>query len=170
METNKKLIGVFIKATPENRQELKEFWEANSESARKENLNYDIDSYCYGLTKDSGIDYFAETEILQKGYKILTLPEAKALISESEYPKVMWVWDVNERFKVKSLVIGKFKKWYIAHSAESIEEVGSDETPCIWNFAKDIEPEEQPLPEIHLTMQEIADLKGCKVEQLKISK
>lgn len=169
METNKKLLGVFIKQTPENRQELKEFLESNSEDAEFCNLAYtNVKLDHYGLDKNGEIEWLSEDAVLLKGYKILTLPEAKALIQGTPYPKVMWVWDEGEDKKKRVVFMEKNGQYLAWHNAETIEDSEKEiETVC-WYFAEDIEEEPKKLPTIELTLEDIAKLKGCEVEQIKI--
>lgn len=163
MKTNEKLIGVFIKATPENRKELKEFWEANSECARLHNYDYTLTSpECYGLSKDEEFGAIHESIVLNEGYKILTLPEAKALISE--YPKVMWVWDYDENKAFKRVVFMEKNNHYLAWvNVKTIKDAEKEIMVTAWRNAKDIEHEV-----IEVTLEEIAELKGCFVDQLRI--
>jgi len=169
METNKKLFGVFIKQTPENRQELKEFWEANSEDAMRYKLYYasDIRPY-YGLRTNGDFTLVAKQECLTKDYKILTLPEAKALIQGTPYPKVMWVWDEGETKKKRVVFMEKNGQYLAWHNAETIEDSEKEMETVCWDFAEDIEEEPKKLPTIELTLEDIAKLKGCEVEQIKI--
>ncbi len=169
METNKKLFGVFIKQTPDNRQELKEFWEANSEDAMRYKLDYssDIRPY-YGIRTNGDFTLVANPECLTKGYKILTLPEVKSLIQELPNPKVMWVWDSGEDKKKRVVFMKKNGQYLAWTNAETIEESEKEiETVC-WDYAEDIEEEPKKLPTIELTLEDIAKLKGCEVEQIKI--
>ena len=118
----------------------------------------------YGVNSEG--DFSNRTESGNTSIKTITLEEAKALISESEYPKVMWVWDEGEDKKKRVVFMEKNGQYLAWTNAETIEESEKEiETVC-WDYAEDIEPE--PLPEIHLTMEEIAELKGCKVGQLRI--
>jgi hypothetical protein len=95
--------------------------------------------------------------------KTITLDEAKALVSE--YPKMMYVWDQHEENTNRErLVIGKFDKWYMTFNSESIELTHQYSQPTTYDYAIDIKAPK----EIHISMEEIAELKGCSVEQLRI--
>lgn len=77
------------------------------------------------------------------GKKVLTLQEAKDLVKENQYPKVMWVSEFEDfRNKVQRVVIAYKCNVYIYWSkAKTIEEAENEVTTVTCNYAKDIEDE-----------------------------
>jgi len=166
---NKKLLNTQIEAlTKEHGAEIVKFYNNNG----FEVCNYD--GICHKKNNDSyrfyGVDGYGHFNNRlfhnTSPIKTITLEEAKALV-ESEYPKVMYVWDNDGQAYDTWLVVGKFDKWFIAFDAAKIEDVQSDDIPAIWKHAKDIEDiEEQPI--IELTLEEIAAKFGHKSSQIRI--
>lgn len=164
---NKKLLNTQIEAlTQEHGAEIVKFYGDNG---------FDVGDYT-GIVCKADRDMFTfygvddDGEFKNRQYqcaspiKTITLEEAKALI-ESEYPKLMYVWDNEGQAYDTWLVVGKFDKWFIAFDSVKIEDVQSDRIPAIWKHAKDIE-EEQPI--IELTLEEIAAKFGHKSSQIRI--
>lgn len=120
------------------------------------------DEIFYGVDQNGKFDNRHEN--VNSEIKTITLDEAKELVNENLYPKLMLVWDGCENNAVVRTVLGKFDKWYLAVSADRIEDLDPNERPLTWNHAKDIKKPE----EVHISMQEIAQLKGCSVDQLRI--
>ena len=166
---NKKLLNTQIEAlTLKHGAEIVRFYKdegfaTNSYSGILNKEDSDPARF-YGADEDGNFTSRAKNS----GRKTITLEEAKALISETPYPKVMLVWDNDEDYLFKRVVLMEKNGKYIAwNCAETIEESENVFDANFWNFAKDIEqPEEQPI--IELTLEEIAKLKGCDVKQLRI--
>jgi hypothetical protein len=166
---NKKLLNTQIEAlTREHGEEIVKFYTENGFEAANflgvsHRSNDNIYRF-YGVNNEGG---FSNRERKQDpSIETITLEEAKALI-ESEYPKLMYVWDNEGQAYETWLVVGKFDKWFIAFDAAKIEDVQSDDIPAIWKHAKDIEDiEEQPI--IELTLEEIAAKFGHKSSQIRI--
>lgn len=163
---NKKLLNTQIKAlTKEHGAEIVKFYSDNG---------FDVGQYT-GIVYEAAGEGFIFYGVDARGrfknrlfrdispIKTITLEDAKSIV-ESEYPKLMYVWDNDEEKHEKWLVVGKFDKWVIAFNAVTIEDVQSDDMPYIWRFAKDIE--EPPI--IELTLEEIAAKFGHKSSQIRI--
>lgn len=163
---NKKLLNTQIEAlTEKHGAEIVKFYSDNgfktsSYIGNCTRINFHPFRF-YGVDAEGSFSSRKESE---HSTKTITLEEAKALVNEKPYPKLMYVWDNDEEKHEKWLVVGKFDKWVIAFNAVTIEDVQSDDMPCIWRFAKDIE--EPPI--IELTLEEIADKFGHKSSQIRI--
>lgn len=113
-----------------------------------------------------GWDYW-EFIIYLKCYKHLpTFPTTSTYEPLDE--KVMLV-SKNWRDWEKRVVFGKKNGGFLAWGgAETIEEALTSNSVILWNFAKEIE---EPKPQkVVLTMDAIAKLANCKVEDLQIEK
>lgn len=110
----------------------------------------------------SGWDYW-EFIISLKYYKYLsTFPTTSTYEPLDE--KVMLVSDDNRNWR-KRVVFGKKNGGFLAWGgAETIEEALICSSAISWKYAKEIEEPK----EVILTMEEVAKLAGCKVENLKI--
>lgn len=89
--------------------------------------------------------------------QVITLEELKAM--KNPYPKVMWVWDFENQDAIKREVLNEIEhkgiKGYITFDGEDL---------YFYRNAKDIiEPTE-------ITLEQIAEKFGVKVEQIKIKK
>ena len=78
-----------------------------------------------------------------KNAKVLTLQEAKDLVKENQYPKVMWVSDSESFLDAKKRVVfmekcGKFLAWCNVETLELSKEQAHVNS---WKYAKDIEDE-----------------------------
>jgi len=83
---------------------------------------------------------------------------------ESQFPRVMEVRDSNSEW-VKRVVIAFKQGYYIAWiHAETFEEAEKETQTTTWQQAREI----QEFQVIEVTLEEIAKLKGCSVEQLRI--
>lgn len=82
------------------------------------------------------------------------------------FPKVMMVWNGLSTVKVKRVVFAKIDKGYLAWKfAETFEQAKLERDATTWDCAEDIPLE---LPKKEVTLQEIADMMGIPVEQLRI--
>jgi len=168
---NNKLLNTQIESlNTEHGAEIVKFYDENGFDTRDyTGGQYGSQYRFYGVDKNGFFDNRREDD--NPEIKTITLDEAKALVNETPYPKVMKVWDSNGYTKSKRVVFmeknGEYIAWACAETIEDAEKV-NETTP--WGFAEDIEDIEEPLPDVHLTMEQVADLAKCKVEQLKISK
>jgi hypothetical protein len=86
----------------------------------------------------------------RESYEIRQLPE------ELTFPRLMYVSENNYTYtKSAFLALGKFKGYYIIADSEG-------EPDLFYKYAKDA-PQQ-----VKVTLREIADWKGCNVEQIKI--
>lgn len=95
----------------------------------------------YGVFNGIFTNYFA----INSDTKLLTLQEAKDLVQENQYPKVMWVSDYEDfSWQSKRVVFmeknGKFLSWA---NVETIEDAENVLDVVRWDYAKDIESEEE---------------------------
>lgn len=100
-----------------------------------------------------------EFNLMESPYnsQVITLEELKAMANP--YPKVMWVWDFENQDAIKREVLNEIEhkgiKGYITFDGEDL---------YVYRNAKDIiEPTE-------ITLEQIAEKFGVKVEQIKIKK
>jgi hypothetical protein len=161
---NKKLLNTQIKSvTQVDGPKIVDFYQSNGFDTRNfEGGAYELRGWTYifyGVDRDGN---FTNRDGRDPDIKTITLEEAKQLVS-SEYPKVMRVWNAHEDLACERVVFmekcGKFLAWINVSTLEASEKECNLAT---WNYAKGIEEE------VHISMEEIAKLKGCNVSQLRI--
>ena len=119
---------------------------------------------CGGKTRYYGVingkfDHYHIVDVEYYNAEIIQLPEDKP------YPKMMMVW--KGTVKYKRYVLCEHANGFIAVKNENnIEEAKNRRDVIFWANAEDIEES----TDVILTMEEIAKLAGCEVENLKIKK
>ena len=79
--------------------------------------------------------------------KVISLKQAKELVKDNQYPKVMWVSEVKDFVDAKKRVViaQKCNKFIAWSNAETLEDAEKQISTWTWCYAKDIESEENPL-------------------------
>lgn len=136
---------------------IKKYWEERGVDCSNMKVVYDV---YYGFI-DGCFSYWSSLTVECEKAEIIELPEEK---KEKKYPRVMWVWDKGgSRERRKRVVFmekkGRFLSWV---NAETIEESERMTGVSHWDYASEI------LPEIEVTLEEIAAWKGVSKEQVKI--
>lgn len=92
----------------------------------------------YGV-RDGKFDNYS----VENNAKVLTLQEAKDLVKENQYPKVMWVANRHDfTDAIKRVVFAHKCDRFIAwNGAETIEDAEKVVATMQWEYAKDIEEE-----------------------------
>lgn len=111
---------------------------------------YDNFTRFYGVI-NGWIGYFDEDEVKAQRAEIIALPEA------NPYPKVMWVWTRDEKYKLKRVVFAEKNGWYLAwDGAKTLEEAEEVMHFSIWENAEDIQCSEETNPKpVELSDREI---------------
>jgi hypothetical protein len=139
---NKNLLNTRIEAlTPEHGKQIIEFYKSqgfNIDDYIGYNNKLQGDNYRYYGVNVNGNFYGAKFNI---DFKILTLEEAKLLVQEKTYPRVMLVNDENNiKSAVQRVVImeknGYFLTWT---NAETLEEAEKEMDIYHWEFAWELE-------------------------------
>jgi hypothetical protein len=139
---NKKLLNTRIEALTESHgKEIVEFYKSQG---------FDIGGYCGCNNKLNGDKYryygtnvngFFNNSFFSTNFTLLTLEEAKLLVQEKTYPRVMLVNDENNVKTASQRVVfmeknGKYLAW---HGAETLEEAEKVICTFHWRFAWELE-------------------------------
>jgi len=135
---NNKLNNTCIKCeSVEHGKDIAKFYKENGWDNRQELFTKGL---FYGVF--GGSFYHYSTSLTAK---VLTLEQAKDLVKENQYPKVMWVSDFDDFSDKEKLVVfaHKSNKFIAWASSQTFEEAETQIQTSFWKYAKDIESEEE---------------------------
>jgi len=139
---NKKLLNTRIEAlTPEHGKQIIEFYKSqgfNIDDYTGNNNKLQGDTYRYYGVNVIGNFYGSKFNI---DFKILTLEEAKLLVQEKTYPRVMLVNSENDIKTASQRVVfmeknGKYLAWYDVKTLKEAEKIMN---VAVWDFAWELE-------------------------------
>ncbi len=175
---NKNLINTYIEALDdEHGKQVVEFYKSQGFAVGtcdgSSNKKRGFDNRYYGISKNGyfGLEYIGTIVALEA--KIITLEQAKALVEENVYPRIMWVRSSIDSSAVKRVVFAHKQNKYISwNGATSFEEAESVVTTSFWDHAiteEEYEGLNKPKV-IELTLEEIAAKFDTAVDLIKIKK
>ena len=139
---NKKLLNTRIESlTDVHGIEIIDFYKSQGFDTRglfgcNTRLDGDGDRY-YGV-KSNGV---FDSSSFSTDFTLLTLEEAKLLVQEKTYPRVMLVSRVNkiETASQRVVIMKKNDKYIAWEGAETLEEAENEMAVAVWNFAWELE-------------------------------